>query len=139
VFGVLGRKAVWVGEAGQGRQMKPVVNAYTSILIEGAAEAVALADWLGSATRSWRRSSRAPAGRSDRRRHAPQDGPGRLCAPNSRWSGLKDLGLVLGVTSRGPLPPLGALSRQWHPAVDAGLRREDISAVRLALQSAGYR
>jgi hypothetical protein len=48
-------------------------------------------------------------------------------------------GFVLGVTSRGPLPPLGALSRQWQTGMAAGLHREGISAVRLALQSADYR
>jgi 3-hydroxyisobutyrate dehydrogenase len=33
----------------------------------------------------------------------------------------------------GELPLLGALSRQWHAAVDAGHGREDVSAARLAL------
>ncbi len=47
VFGILGRKTVWLGEAGQGSLMKVVVNAYMSILIEGVAETMELADRLG--------------------------------------------------------------------------------------------
>src|SRR6266496_4662738 len=46
VFDVLGRKTVWLGEAGKGSQMKLVVNAYMSILIEGVAETMELADRL---------------------------------------------------------------------------------------------
>ena len=47
VFDVIGRKTVWLGEAGQGSQVKLVVNAYMSILIEGVAETMELADRLG--------------------------------------------------------------------------------------------
>ena len=49
VFAAIGRKTVWLGEAGQGSQLKLVVNAYMSILIEGVAEALELADRLGIA------------------------------------------------------------------------------------------
>jgi len=38
---------VRLGEAGRGSQVKLVVNAYMSVLIEGAAETMALADRLG--------------------------------------------------------------------------------------------
>ena len=48
VFGILGRKTVWLGEAGQGSLVKLVVNAYMSILIEGVAETMELADRLGN-------------------------------------------------------------------------------------------
>ena len=43
---MLGRKTVWLGEAGQGSRMKLAVNAYMSILIEGVAEALELAGKL---------------------------------------------------------------------------------------------
>ena len=46
-FSALGRKTVWLGEAGQGSRMKLAVNAYMAILIEGVAEARALAGRLG--------------------------------------------------------------------------------------------
>ena len=47
VFDVIGRKTVWLGQAGQGSEVKLVVNAYMSILIEGVAETMELADRLG--------------------------------------------------------------------------------------------
>src|SRR6202034_583456 len=47
VFDILGRKTVWLGQAGQGSVVKLVVNAYMSILIEGVAETMELADRLG--------------------------------------------------------------------------------------------
>ena len=46
-FSAIGRKTVWLGEAGQGSRMKLVVNAYMSILLEGVAEALELADRRG--------------------------------------------------------------------------------------------
>ena len=46
-FSAVGRKTVWLGEAGQGSRMKLVVNAYMSTLIEGVAEALELASQLG--------------------------------------------------------------------------------------------
>ena len=47
VFAAIGRKTVWLGEVGKGSQVKLVVNVYMSILIEGVAEAMELADRLG--------------------------------------------------------------------------------------------
>ena len=42
-FAAIGRKTVWLGQAGQGTKLKLVVNAYMSTLIEGVAEALELA------------------------------------------------------------------------------------------------
>jgi 3-hydroxyisobutyrate dehydrogenase len=47
VFDIIGRKTARLGEAGRGSQVKLVVNAYMSVLTEGAAETMALADRLG--------------------------------------------------------------------------------------------
>ena len=47
VFEVIGRKTVWLGEAGAGSRMKLAVNAYMSVFIEGVAEALELVDRLG--------------------------------------------------------------------------------------------
>ena len=47
VSGIIGRKTVRLGEAGRGSQVKLVVNADMSVLIEGVAETMALVDRLG--------------------------------------------------------------------------------------------
>jgi 3-hydroxyisobutyrate dehydrogenase len=133
-FGAIGRKTVWLGQAGQGSRMKLAVNAYMSILIEGVAEALELARELGID--------------QDRLAEAIEGGP--LDAPIAgaklhkmeqgdyspefplEWA-LKDVDLAIGVAGGGSLPLLAALSRQWRTAVAEGHGREDISAARLAL------
>jgi 3-hydroxyisobutyrate dehydrogenase len=138
VFSVLGRKAVWLGQAGQGSRMKLVVNAYMSVLIEGVAEALELAGRLG--IESGRLGEVIEGG--------PLDAPiadAKLAkmeqgdfAPEFplEWA-LKDVDLAVGVAGSDVLPLLAALSRQWRAAVDAGHGREDVSAARLALGHGG--
>jgi 3-hydroxyisobutyrate dehydrogenase len=133
-FSAIGRKTVWLGAAGQGSRMKLVVNAYMSILIEGVAEALELADRLGI----------DPADLADAIEGGPLDAPiadAKLhkmeegdFAPEFplEWA-LKDVDLAIDVAGGGPPPLLAALSRQWRAAVDAGHGREDVSAARLAL------
>jgi 3-hydroxyisobutyrate dehydrogenase len=123
VFSVLGRRTVWLGPAGQGSRMKLVVNAYMSILIEGVAEALELADRLGI-DESRLAECIAKLHKMERGDFAPE-------FPLA-WA-LKDVDLALGAAGDGELPVLAALSRQWRAAVDAGHGRDDVSAARLAL------
>jgi len=139
VFDVLGRKTVWLGEAGKGSQVKLVVNAYMSILIEGVAETLELADRLGIGHQQLAEVieggpldapiADAKFHKMDRRDFAAEF--------PLEWA-LKDVDLAIGA-ARGDTPPLlAALSRQWHTAVAAGHGRQDISAARLALGSPGH-
>jgi 3-hydroxyisobutyrate dehydrogenase len=133
-FAAIGRRTVWLGEAGQGSRMKLVVNAYMSILIEGVAEALELAGSLGiDAARLDEVIEGGPldAPIADAKLHKMQRAD---FAPEFplEWA-LKDVDLALGAASGDRLPLLAALSRQWHAAVDAGHGREDVSAARQAL------
>jgi 3-hydroxyisobutyrate dehydrogenase len=133
-FSAIGRKTVWLGPAGQGSRMKLVVNAYMSILIEGVAEALELADRLGI----------DPAELAEAIEGGPLDAPiadAKLhkmerddYAPEFplEWA-LKDVDLAIDVAGGEPPPLLAALSRQWRAAVDAGHGRDDVSAARLTL------
>ncbi len=47
VFGALGKKTMWVGPAGAGSRLKTVTNSWIVTIVEGAAEAVALAEGAG--------------------------------------------------------------------------------------------
>ncbi|MCU1655352.1 MAG: NAD(P)-dependent oxidoreductase [Pseudonocardiales bacterium] len=134
VFDVIGRKTVWLGEAGKGSQVKLVVNAYMSILIEGVAETMELADRLDIGHQQLAEVieggpldapiADAKFHKMDRRDFAAEF--------PLEWA-LKDVDLAIGA-ARGDTPPLlAALSRQWHSAVAAGHGREDVSAARLAL------
>jgi 3-hydroxyisobutyrate dehydrogenase len=134
VFSAIGRKTIWLGEAGQGSRMKLAVNAYMSILIEGVAEALELAGRLGiddSELAGAIEGGPLDAPIADAKLHKMERGD---FAPEFplEWA-LKDVDLAIGAAGDDELPLLTALSRQWHAAVNAGHGREDVSAARLAL------
>src|SRR5689334_20771008 len=134
-FAAIGRNTVWLGAAGQGSRLKLVVNAYMSTLIEGVAEAVELARRLGIDTGQLDEAIEGgplDAPIADAKLHKIARGD---YAPEFplQWA-LKDVDLALTAGGDG-LPLLAALSRQWRAAVAAGHGREDVSAVRLALEA----
>jgi 3-hydroxyisobutyrate dehydrogenase len=136
VFDVIGRKTVWLGEAGRGSQMKLVVNAYLSILIEGVAETMELADRLGIGHQQLAEvieGGPLDAPLADAKFHKIDRGDFAAEFP-LEWA-LKDVDLVIDAAGGQALPLLAALSGQWHAAVAAGYGRQDISAARLALAS----
>ena len=134
VFSAIGRRTVWLGEAGQGSRMKLAVNAYMSILIEGVAEALELAGQLGlddSKLAEAIEGGPLDAPIADAKLHKMERGD---FAPEFplEWA-LKDVDLAISAAGDDEVPLLAALSRQWHAAVDAGHGREDVSTARLAL------
>jgi 3-hydroxyisobutyrate dehydrogenase len=134
VFDALGRRTVWLGAAGQGSRMKLVVNAYMSILIEGVAETVELADRFGLGHRDLAEAIEGgplDAPIADAKLHKMDE---RDFAPEFplEWA-LKDVDLAIDAADGDGPPLLAALSSQWRAAVAAGHGREDISAARLAL------
>jgi 3-hydroxyisobutyrate dehydrogenase len=134
VFGILGRKTVWLGEAGQGSVVKLVVNAYMSILIEGVAETMELADRLGIGHAELAEvieGGPLDAPIADAKLHKMDRGDYAAEFP-LEWA-LKDVDLAIGAAGGQAPPLLAALSEQWHAAVSAGHGRQDISAARLAL------
>jgi 3-hydroxyisobutyrate dehydrogenase len=133
-FSAIARKTVWLGEAGQGSRLKLVINAYLSILIEGVAEALELADRLGIEHAKLAEAIEggpldAPIANAKRRKMDSGD----FAAEFPLVWALKDVDLALASVGSNPPPLLAALSPHWHAAVDAGLGRKDISAARLAL------
>jgi 3-hydroxyisobutyrate dehydrogenase len=134
VFDILGRKTVWLGEAGQGSQVKLVVNAYMSILIEGVAETMELADRLGIGHQQLAEAIEGgplDAPIADAKLHKMDRGDYAAEFP-LEWA-LKDVDLAISAAGGQAPPLLAALSAQWHAAVAAGHGREDVSAARLAL------
>jgi 3-hydroxyisobutyrate dehydrogenase len=136
VFGILGRKTVWLGEAGQGSLVKLLVNTYMSILIEGVAETMELADRLGISHEELAEAIEGgplDAPIADAKLHKIDRGDFTAEFP-LEWA-LKDVDLTISAAGDETPPLLEALSRQWHAAVAAGHGRQDISAARLALAS----
>ncbi len=139
VFDVLGRKTVWLGQAGQGSQVKLVVNAYMSILIEGVAETMELADRIGIGHQEVAEAIEggpldAPIADAKLHKMDRQDYAAEFPL---EWA-LKDVDLAISAAPGDAPPLLAALSRQWHAAVAAGHGREDISAARLALDQSNH-
>jgi 3-hydroxyisobutyrate dehydrogenase len=136
VFDILGRKTVWLGEAGQGSLVKLLVNTYMSILIEGVAETMELADRLGIGHQQLAEAIEGgplDAPIADAKLHKMDQGDFAVEFP-LEWA-LKDVDLTISAAGDNTPPLLAALSRQWHVAVAAGHGRQDISAARLALAS----
>jgi 3-hydroxyisobutyrate dehydrogenase len=136
VFDILGRKTVWLGETGQGSLVKVVVNAYMSILIEGVAETMELADRLGIGHQQLAEAIEGgplDAPIADAKLHKMDRGDYAAEFP-LEWA-LKDVDLAISAAGDETPPLLAALSGQWHAAVAAGHGRQDISAARLALAS----
>ena len=136
VFDILGRKTVWLGQVGQGSVVKLVVNTYMSILIEGVAETMELADRLGISHEQLAEAIEGgplDAPIADAKLHKIDRGD---YAPEFplEWA-LKDVDLAISAAGDQTPPLLAALSRQWHAAVAAGHGRQDVSAARLALPS----
>jgi 3-hydroxyisobutyrate dehydrogenase len=134
VFDILGRKTVWLGQVGQGSMVKLVVNTYMSILIEGVAETMELADRLGISHEQLAEAIEGgplDAPIADAKLHKIDRGD---YAPEFplEWA-LKDVDLAISAAGDQTPPLLAALSRQWHAAVTAGHGRQDVSAARLAL------
>jgi 3-hydroxyisobutyrate dehydrogenase len=134
VFDAVGRKTVWLGEAGQASALKLAVNAYLSIMIEGVAEALQLAGHLGITAGQLAEAVEggplhAPI--ADDKLHKMQTGDYTPEFP-LQWA-LKDVDLALDAADDDRLPLLRALSRQWKAAVEAGHGAQDISAARLAV------
>ena len=88
MFSAIGRKTVWLGDAGQGSRMKLAVNSYLSILIEGVAETLELADRLGiSPAQLADAIEGGPLDAATGGRQAAQDGAAATLPPSSRSSG----------------------------------------------------
>jgi 3-hydroxyisobutyrate dehydrogenase len=134
VFAALGRTPMWLGDAGQGSRLKLVINAYLAALIEGVAEALALAKQLGvdpAKLEATIEGGPLDAPLADVKLQKMERGDFSPEFP-LEWA-LKDVDLALAAAGDGALPSLAAISRTWHSAVDAGHGREDISAAVLAL------
>jgi 3-hydroxyisobutyrate dehydrogenase len=133
VLDTIGRRTIWLGEAGRGTRLKLVLNSWLAFLMEGLAETMTLADELGIA--------------HDELLDALEAGP--LAAPAAiaklhkidahdyehefalAWA-LKDVDLALA-SAANPSPALAAIAEQWRRAVAEGYGPLDVSAARLAL------
>ncbi len=139
VFGAIGGRTLWLGEAGAGSRLKLVLNNWLAFLMEGIAESIALADILGVSHDAIREALRG----------SPLEAPvslmklAKIDAGDSspdfslRWA-TKDIDLALAEGRERALPVAATIDRRWHELVDAGLGDADVSvAIHGLAQSAG--
>lgn len=134
VFDALGRRTLWLGEAGQGMRLKLVLNAWLAFVMEGTAETAALADALGVTHAQMEEAldgSPLAAPWAIDKLHKIDSGD---YAPefSLAWA-TKDVGLALDSTLN-RLPALAAIGEQWRRAVGHGFGSLDVSAARPALE-----
>jgi 3-hydroxyisobutyrate dehydrogenase len=131
VFDALGQRVMWLGETGAGTRLKLVLNTWLLSLVEGLAEAIALAEALGVDPRRFLEAIEGgPLGPAyaqvkgelmiDRR--FPASFPLRLAHKDAR------LALEAAWASGARLAALEAAAAQFASAVEAGHGEEDMAA-----------
>jgi 3-hydroxyisobutyrate dehydrogenase len=133
VYAALGRETKWLGPAGAGSRLKLVMNSWLVILVEGAAEIMALADSFGVDHQQVADflSAGNLANPAAAVKFAKMDAGDDTPDFSLQWA-LKDIRLALDDSGR-RLPALDTVRDRWGALVDQGLGDRDVSAARHGL------
>lgn len=135
VFAVLGKRTIWLGEAGRGTRLKLVLNTWLAFLMEGVAETAVLAGALGITNEELTGAlAGGPLATPLAMAKLTKIGDDNYTPEFTLAMALKDVDLALATTPR-PLPATSAISDEWHRAVGRGLGDLDVSAAVLGLNS----
>ena len=130
LFGALGQRTFWVGEAGAGTRLKLVNNTWLAFANEAVAASVALGRRLGLETTTMvdvlgGGSLVSPWQAAKLRRIADGD----FSAQFALSLALKDVHLALQAAGDGQFAVLACLADEWQQAVDQGLGGQDLTVV----------
>jgi 3-hydroxyisobutyrate dehydrogenase len=130
LFGALGQRTFWVGEAGAGTRLKLVNNTWLAFANEAVAASVALGRRLGLETTTMvdvlgGSSLVSPWQAAKLRRIADGD----FSAQFALSLALKDVHLALQAAGDGRFAVLACLADEWQQAVDQGLGEQDLTVV----------
>jgi 3-hydroxyisobutyrate dehydrogenase len=133
VYAALGRETKWLGPAGAGSRLKLVMNSWLVILVEGAAEMMALADSFGVDHQQVADflSAGNLANPAAAVKFAKMDAGDDTPDFSLQWA-LKDIRLALEDSGR-RLPALDTVRDRWAALVDQGLGDRDVAAARHGL------
>jgi 3-hydroxyisobutyrate dehydrogenase len=138
VFGVLGRRTLWLGAAGAGSRMKLVLNTWLAFQVQCAAECAALADGLGVPhTGLVEALAGGPLASGLALAKLAKIDSGDYRADFSLQWALKDLDLAGEAAGEHVIPIASAIAERWRLLVQQDLGHLDISAIRLGLGAAG--
>ena len=130
LFGALGHRTIWAGEAGAGTRLKLVNNTWLAFANEAVAASVALARQLGLEVATVQDalgggSLVAPWQAAKLQRIAD----GEFSAQFALSLALKDVHLALQAAGDGRFAVLACLADEWQQAVDQGLGEQDLTVV----------
>jgi len=138
LFGALGQRTIWVGDAGTGTRLKLVNNTWLAFANEAVAASVALAHRLGLTTGTVLDALGggplvSPWQAAKLQRIADDE----FSAQYALSLALKDVHLALEAAGGGRLAALACLADEWQQAVDQGLGGQDLTAVTRAIEEQG--
>jgi 3-hydroxyisobutyrate dehydrogenase len=138
LFGALGQRTIWVGEAGAGTRLKLVNNTWLAFAAEAVAASVALARRLGLETGTVADALGggtlvSPWQAAKLQRIAD----GEFSAQFALSLALKDVHLALQAAGGDRFAVLACLAAEWQQAVDQGLGEQDLTVVTRVLEQQG--
>jgi 3-hydroxyisobutyrate dehydrogenase len=130
LFGALGQRTIWVGQAGGGTRLKLVNNTWLAFATEAVAASMALARRLGLETATVTDALGggplvSPWQEAKLRRVAE----GEYSAQFALSLALKDVRLAVQAAGDDRFAVLACLADEWQHAVDQGLGGEDLTVV----------
>jgi 3-hydroxyisobutyrate dehydrogenase len=134
LFGALGQRTVWVGEAGAGTKLKLVNNTWLAFATEAVAASVALARRLGLPVETVADAlGTSPLVSPWQAAKLRRVADGEFSAQFALSLALKDLRLALQAAGDDRFAVLACLADEWQGAVDQGLGWEDVTVVTRAI------
>ena len=138
LFGALGQRTIWVGDAGTGTRLKLVNNTWLAFANEAVAASVALAHRLGLDTETVVDAlGSAPLVSPWQAAKLQRIADDEFSAQYALSLALKDVHLALEAAGGGRLAALACLADEWQQAVDQGLGGQDLTAVTRAIEEQG--
>ena len=137
LFGALGQRTIWVGEAGAGTRLKLVNNTWLAFATEAVAASVALARRLGLETETVVDAlGSAPLVSPWQAATLQRIADGEFSPQFALSLALKDVHLALEAAGD-RFAVLACLAGEWQQAVDQGLGEQDLTIVTRTLEQQG--
>jgi 3-hydroxyisobutyrate dehydrogenase len=138
LFGALGQRTIWVGEAGAGTRLKLVNNTWLAFAAEAVAVSVALARRLGLETGTVVDAlGGGPLVSAWQAAKLQRIVRGEFSAQFALSLALKDVHLALQAAGDDRFAAFAGLADEWQQAVDQGLGEQDLTIVTRALEQGG--
>ena len=134
LFGALGQRTIWAGEAGAGTRLKLVNNTWLAFATEAVAASAALARQLGLETETVLDAlSGSPLVSLWQAAKLQRIADGEFSAQFALSLALKDVHLALQAAGDSRFAALACLADEWQRAVDQGLGEQDLTVVTRAI------